>query len=198
MNPEQKSALEQKRKHLQMQLQATEYINSGIQFHWLDYYNNIKALHLHCTIEWLCAATGEEQPYFEAAIKALHHPDLKPGMVMVTEESLLDKICKDFPSTSHFKYVMDLPLLKEYGNDTKEALLLAQEQLKIDDSLVYFLSTDCCPLLQLHWEEILEHSNEIFNHSATSLIFTDLNYNWIIFRSIENEWRCGFTNKKQI
>jgi hypothetical protein len=196
LHPAQKSALQQKRKHLQMQLQATEYINSGIKFHWLDYYNNIKALHLQCNIEWLCAATQAEQPYFAAAIKALDHPDLKPEMVMLTKESLLVKICKDFPSISHFKYVMDLPLLIEYERNTKEAMLLAQEQLKIEDSLVYFLSTDCCPLLQLHWAELLEHSNEIFDNSPTSLIFTDLNYNWIIFRSIENEWRCGFTNKE--
>ena len=194
MNPEQKSALEQKRKHLQMQLQAREYIKNGIQFHWLDYYNTIKALHLQCTIEWLCAATPEEQPYFAAAINALQHPDLKPEMVLITEESLLDKICNDFPTTSHFKYVMDLPLLKEYERNTIEALLMAQAQLQIKEGPVYFLSTDCCPLLMLNWAELLEHGNEIFDHAFTSLIFTDLNYKWIIFRSIENEWRCGFTH----
>lgn len=194
MNPAQKSALALKRKHLQMQLQATEYINSGIRFHWLDYYNNIKALKMQCDIEWLCAATREEQPYCAKAIETLNHPDLKPEMVMVTEESLLDKICRDFPSTSHFKYVMELPLLSDYGSNTKEALLLAQVQLKIENSPIFFLSTDCCPLLQLNWDELLEHCNQIFNNRFTSLIFTDLNYNWIIFRSIEFEWRCGFTN----
>ncbi len=195
MNPERKSALEQKRKHLQIQLQATEYINSGIQFHWLDYYNSIKALHMQCNIEWLCTATPEEQPYYAKAIEALDHPDLKPEMVVVTDESLLDKICKDFPSTSHFKYVMDLPLLLEYGSYTKEALLMAKEKLAINDKLVYFLSTDCCPLVQLNWDELLEYCNEIFDNRMTSLIFTDLNNNWIIFRSIEEEWRCGFTKK---
>ena len=196
MNIEQKSSLEQKRKHLLKQLQATEYINRGIRFHWLDYYDSIKSVHMQCNIEWLCAATSEEQPYFAAAIKSLNQFDLKPEMVVVTDESLLDKICKDFPSTSHFKYVMDLPLLIEYEGNTKEALLLAQERLKIKDSLIYFLSTDCCPLLKLDWRELVEHSNEIFNDSHTSLIFTDLNYNWIIFRSIENEWRCGLTKNK--
>ena len=151
---------------------------------------------MQCNIEWLCSATPEQQRYFAAAIKALQHPDLNTEMVVVVEESLLDKICKDFPSISYFKYVMDLPLLIEYESNTKEALLLAQKQLKTEDCLIYFLSNDCCPLLQLRWGELVQHSNEIFNNNFTSLIFADLDYNWIIFRSIENEWRCGFIKNK--
>ncbi len=196
MNNDQLDSLAKKRKHLQMRLKAKAYIHSGIKYHWLDYYNNIKTLDLQCNIEWLCSSTTEEQPYFADEIVTLNHPDLKPDMVKVTEESLLDKICNDFPSTSHFKYVMDLPLLNENSNNTKATLLIAAKKLNIKDGAVYFLSTDCCPLLQLQWSELVEHSNKLFNHSPISLIFTDVNYSWIIFRSIENEWRCGFTKVK--
>ena len=152
---------------------------------------------MECNIEWPFTATPEEQPYFLAAIKALQHPEPKPEMVVVTEDSLHNKIYKDFPSTSHFKHVMDLPLLKTWETNASKELLNARKILQIIDGPVYFMSTDCSPVIELQWKELIQYADTIFDDSRISLIFTDPGYNWVIFHSIEYEWRCGFTKTKK-
>lgn len=191
LNETQKIDLATKRLRLQMQLQARRHIQSGIQFHWLNYFNTIKQLGMQYSIESLCHVTAAEQPFYIEAIKALNHPELNADMITTSGEDILDKVLKDHPSTSAFKYVMDLPLLATWNTNVGDMLVKAQELLQFDDGPVYFLSDDCSPILQLQWNELTGHADEIFDDSCISLIFTDKDYSWIIFRSIENEWRCS-------
>ncbi len=191
MNETQKIELATKRLRLQMQLQARSNIQRGIQFHWLNYFNAIKQLGMQYHIESLCHVTAAEQPFYIQAIKALNNPELNSDMITTSGEDILDKVLKDHPSTSAFKYVMDLSLLATWNTNAGDMLRKAQELLQFDDGPVYFLSNDCSPVLQLQWSELIKHANEIFDDSCISLIFTDKDYSWIIFRSIEYEWRCG-------
>lgn len=196
MNKNQRQSLADKRSRLQKKIQVQKYVRQGIEFHWLEYYNTIKKLGLSCHIEFLCTCTADEQPYFEEAISDLNHPDLKPGMLQITNESLVDRIFKKYPSTSPFKYVMDLPVLSETETDVSKMLKEAQHRLGFKDDQIYFFSSDCSPLILLQWNQLVEQANRIFDDSNISLIFTDPGTNWIVFRSIEEEWRFGFTNGK--
>lgn len=195
MNENQKELLAEKKKHLQIQLQAKEYIRRGITYHWLNYFSEIQNLGMEYHIEFLCMVTAEEQPYYTEALKDLKNPELKPEMVQVIAENPVDRILKKYPSTSHFKYVINLPLLSECDSDVSKMLRAAQDTLRIEAGPVFFFSSDCSPLLVLQWPELVEHANQIFDDNHISLIFTDPNTNWVIFRSIEEEWRCGFTGK---
>ena len=191
LNEAQKIQLASKRLHLQMLLQARRHIQSGIQFHWLDYFHTIKQLGMQYHIESLCHVTPAEQPFYIEAIKELNNPELNPDMITTSGEDILDKVLKDHPSTSAFKYVMGLPLLDTWNSNVGDMLGKAQELFQFEDGPVYFLSDDCSPVLQLQWNELTRHADEIFDDSCISLIFTDKEYSWIIFRSIELEWRCG-------
>ena len=195
MNEAQKIQLTIKRQQLQMQLQARGRVQSGIQFHWLSYFNTIKQLGMQYHIESLCQVTAAELPFYTQAIQALNNPDLQPEMITICGESFLDNLFNDHPSTSAFKYVMDLPLLQTWNSNAVEMLQKAQELSQIRDEQVYFLSADCWPVMQLQWTELLQHANEIFDDSCISLVFTNKAKSWIIFRSIENEWRCGVLPK---
>ena len=192
MKENQKAALELKRKHLHLQLHAKEYIYRGIQFHWLEYFNALKKAGLQFEIEYLLTTTKEEEIFYKEAIEKVNNSDLNSNLAKVIPESLHDILLTDFPSISSFKYVMNLPLLNSYETDTSKMLLASQKFLDFKEEEVYFLSSDCSPLLKLRWNELIVHANDIFDDSLISLIFTDLNNKWIIFRSIENEWRCGF------
>ncbi len=191
MNDAQKIQLASKRLRLQMKLQARRHIQLGIQFHWLGYFHTIKQLGMQYQIESLCHVTPAEQPFYIEAIKELNNPDLNPEMITTTGEGILDKVLKNHPSISAFKYVMDLPLLETWNTNAGDMLVKAQELLQFDDGPVYFLSDDCSPVLQLQWSELIKHAHEVFDDSCISLIFTDRDYSWIIFRSIENEWRSS-------
>lgn len=195
MKENQKTTLELKRKHVQLKLQARQFIYRGVEFYWLDYFNTIKKLGLQFEIEYLCTVTQEEESYYKEAVEKINNPDLNPTFVKVISESLHDKMFSTFPSISAFKYVMNLPMLHCCESDSKKMLLAAQEILQIKDEEIYFLSTDCSPLLKLRWSELIMYSNEIFNDGLMSFVFTDINNTWIIFKSIENEWRCGFWKK---
>ena len=195
MNEAKKIQLATKRQHLQMQLQTRERVQSGIQFHWLSYFNTIKQLGMHYHMESLCQVTPTELPFYTEAIQALNNPDLQPEMITITGENILDNLFNDHPSTSAFKYVMDLPLLQTWNTNVVDMLRKALELLQIRDEQVYFLSADCWPVLQLQWIELLQHGNEIFDDSCISLVFTNKATSWTIFRSIENEWRCGILPK---
>ena len=192
MNEEQKLFLEQKRKQLQFQLEVNAAVYREIEFHWLDYFNSINKLQLPYSIEYLCAVTENEKPFYDKAIQNLQNPFLTEELVTINNQSLHDKFFAAFPSTSLFKYVIDLTVLNSSNENAQEILLAAQKQLNFNDKEVYFFSTDCLPLLKLQWKDLLKHGNEIFNHANTSLVFTNISNSWIIFRSIENEWRYGF------
>ena len=195
MNKNQQATLAEKRKRLHLKLEAQTAIFERIQFHWLGYFKTIKLLGIFYSIDYLCTANREELPHYSAAIEKLNMPDLSTAPIKPTGEGIWQKVFDKYPSTSAFKYVMDLPLLGAYNTDVSAMLQKAADVLMIKEGQVFFLSSDCSPVLELKWNELLKHGSDIFDDSCISLVFTDEDFSWIIFRSIENEWRCGFTGK---
>ncbi len=195
MNKNQQVTLVEKLKQLHLKLEAQTAIFQRIQFHWLGYFKTIKQLGIFYRIDYLCTATHEELPHYTAAIEKLNMPDLSTAPIKPAGEGLWQKVFDKYPSTSAFKYVMDLPLLDAYKTDVSAMLQKAADVLMIKEALVFFLSPDCSPVLELKWNELLKHGSDIFDDSCISLVFTDVDFSWIIFRSIENEWRCGFTGQ---
>ena len=192
MKESEKTLLLLKRKQLQLKLQATGYVKMGITFHWLDYFRTIKQLGIFYQIDYLCYGTEEEKPYLQKAIVALKEPFLLPEMVTNTNDGTRERILELYPSVSDFKYIMNLPLLDEHNTDVEAMLGKAGLLLQCSNGPVYFFSPDASPVMQLNWEDLLANGNKIFNDGILSLVFTDLSGKWIIFRSIEHEWRAGF------
>lgn len=190
----QKDLLVLKRRQLQLKLQATEQVKMGIVFHWLDYFHTIQQLGIFYQIDYLCYGTEEEKPYLQKAILALKEPFLLPKMVTNTRDGTRERILELYPSVSDFKYIMDLPLLDENNTDVEAMLGKASQLLNCKSEKVYFFSSDASPVIQLNWQDLLTNGNKIFNDGIHSLVFTDLSNKWVIFRSIEHEWRAGFIN----
>jgi hypothetical protein len=181
-----------KRKQLHLKLQAADYVKTGITYHWLDYFKTIQGLGIFFEIDYLCYGSEEEIPPIQDAIRALNEPYLLPEMVIHNPGGIREQILQLYPSVSDFKYVMNLPLLDEYNTDTAAMLSKARQLLGCSNELVYFFSTDASPVTRLNWEDLLANANRIFDDGIISLVFIDISRQWIIFRSIENEWRAGF------
>ena len=194
MTESQKVLLVLKRRQLQLKLQATVQVKMGIVFHWLDYFHTIQQLGIFYQIDYLCYGTEEEKPYLQKAILALREPFLLPKMVTNNRDGTRESILDLYPSVSDFKYIMDLPLLHENNTDVEAMLGKASQLLNCKSEKVYFFSPDASPVIQLNWQDLLTNGNKIFNDGIHSLVFTDLSNKWVIFRSIEHEWRAGFIN----
>ena len=194
MTESQKDLLVLKRRQLQLKLQATVQVKMGIVFHWLDYFHTIQQLGIFYQIDYLCYGTEEEKPYLQKAILALREPFLLPKMVTNNRDGTRERILDLYPSVSDFKYIMDLPLLDENNTDVEAMLGKASKLLNCKSEKVYFFSSDASPVIQLNWQDLLTNGNKIFNDGIHSLVFTDLSNKWVIFRSIEHEWRAGFIN----
>lgn len=187
-----KDLLTLKRRQLQLTLQANSYVKMGIAFHWLDYLKTIRQLGIFYKIEYLCFGTEEERPYLQKAILKLEDSFVSPELVTSSDNGLRERILELYPSVSEFKYIMDLPLLDENNTDVEAVLHKAGQLFHCKSEPVYFFSTDASPVIQINWEDLLANGNKIFNDGILSLVFTDLSNKWIIFRSIEHEWRAGF------
>ena len=194
MTQSQKDLLVSKRRQLQLKLQATVQVKMGIVFHWLDYFHTIQQLGIFYQIDYLCYGTEEEKPYLQKAILALREPFLLPEMVINNRDGTRERILDLYPSVSDFKYIMDLPLLDENNTDVEAMLGKASQLLNCKSEKVYFFSPDASPVIQLNWQDLLTNGNKIFNDGIHSLVFTDLSNKWVIFRSIEHQWRAGFIN----
>ena len=196
LNKDQHITLIAKRRQLHLKLEAQAVIYNSILFHWLGYFQTIKRLGLFHKIEYLCTATLEALPYYTAALAGVNGLHQSAGQVLTNDEGRREQILAAYPSASPFKYVMNLPLLDECNQDVAAMLKKAQLSLQINNGPIYFFSPECSPVLQLKWDEILQHGNEIFDDSCISLVFISEDHSWIIFRSIENEWRCGLIEKR--
>lgn len=192
MTEEQKRQAEEKKLNIKRGQDASEYVDRFISHYWLDYFREIQSIGMkHSVVEFI-RCTEVELPFMQRAVEKLNDPILNELPVVTHGEPLLDLIFDDFPSLHPTKYVIDVPVQGEFGASPSQILAQAQKDLKADQSWVDFLSNDTAPVLRLDFSELIVHADQLFDDGGLiTLIFADPNKKWIIFRSIEEEWRWG-------
>lgn len=183
-----RTSLEEKRKALQLKLKIDNEIKSDIVYHWLDYYKEMLEFGMQVEIIYLQQCSKELLGLYRSRIAALNNDLLDPDKVIEKENPWISRIFNRFPSISDFKYEIEAPMLENTGS-VSEMLQLSAQALQINPTDIIFLSNDFSPVVKLKWEELLKNADPLFNDGGiTTLIFTDPNFNWIIFRSIEEQW----------
>ena len=188
MNNEQKYLLDEKRKELQMKLNARDFVNRKIIYHWKDIFENIKIQGVKYKIESLCVVSSEMHPYILTAIDEMAYPEFSHDLIRVGNGTKMDAIFDKYPSMQPLKYIPDLPVLA-VSDQLNLVFNEASQLLKWSNEDVYFFSPDWWPVLQLNWKDVLEHGSDLFSNIPLPFIFTDMSGNKILYKSIEDEWR---------
>ncbi len=184
-----KNKLNQKKADIQKRIKIDAEINSGIIFHWLDYYQEMIDFGMKVKILYLHQVENQDLELYRTRIENLENPLLKSADIIPVYNPLMDRVFDRFPSNSYFKYEIDAPALAAPADDVSENLNNAAKLLNVKPTKVLFMSNDFLPVVELEWAELLKYGHQLFNDGGrTTLVFTDPDFKWIIFRSIEEKW----------
>jgi hypothetical protein len=188
LNNEKKNILSEKRRQLQLKLNAQELVERKIVYHWLEVFEAIKQSGINYQIEYLCIVSEEIHPYVLQAVEDLNNPEFNEGLVRKDSETEMDAFFRKYPSIEPLKYIPDLPVLTDSDN-LNFVFEQANEQIGFGNESVYFLSPDWWPVLKLNWQDIKQQGAEIFANTPLPFLFTDKSHQKILFKSLEDEWR---------
>lgn len=194
MNDRQLENLSAKRSTLQNQLKIKEQVSVYLA-PWLPSYQYILEHNLSCQIEYLNCVSSSVYDFWK---DALHQeplaafnfsPDhIRKDMYLYIHEKLAEK----FPGIYPLRYMPDLPYKINYHESNPEVILpKAMRSLGISNQPVYFFYNRFSPVLRMMSNDVVELSALLMEiPEDTCILATD--FSWLIFRSLENEWRWGF------
>ena len=191
MLEEQKTALKQKKESLQYSLKLQSWHSE-----WAPVFYAIIAIKKPWSFEYFDCVTAAEFSFKETVIR-----QLTIGENTLTEAIKIsdcyyvhDKIMKLYPSSLAMRYLPTLSHHEAYETNTALMLAKAAETLLIKhDEEVFLFYTRFTPVLRVQFSSIsLLKEEEIIN--PEDLCIMALDANWLIFRSLENEWTWGYKN----
>ena len=153
-------------------------------------FNAVRELDITWSFEYFDCVTKEDIPYWEVAIKQL----LADSQIPITGSKTPDvyyvhtKLEELYTSQLSLRYNPTLDNHVAYERDTALMLERAATTLNISkNEEVYFFYARFTPVLRLPFETIaLLKEQDIM--MPEDLCIMPIDYNWLIFRSLENEW----------
>ncbi len=185
----------QKRQQLQIQIRINE-LNGHLADWWLPTIQLLNQEKCKWSLEYLVCATGDEHGFWG---KVLFQPPWNQfhftGEVIRNEKYhyVHEKIYKSFPGNHPVRYVPNLSVYKsEKVNNNQSILENIIKILGIVDQPVYLLFARMAPVIVMQLSDIVKLANTELLLSSEDICITSVSYEWLIFRSIEDEWRHGF------
>lgn len=194
MNDSQSENLLAKRSTLQNQLKIKEQVSVYI-VPWLPSYRLILDHNVSAQIEYLNCVSSSVHDLWKDALKQeplssfeFSPEHIKKDMYLYIHEKLAEK----FPGIYPLRYMPDLPYKINYHESSPEVILpKAMRSLGISNQPVYFFHNRFSPVLRMMSNDVVELSTLLMEiPEDTCILSTD--FSWLIFRSLENEWRWGF------
>lgn len=170
--------------------------------YWLEIYNVILEQQIEHCLHQLAIVDEEHYPFWLDELKTAPLKDYRfPETSILLEDSIdiSQLIGESYPNTYPLRYMPALNELNDYSyEDNVSNLKNAVQQLAIDiEQEVYFWYVYYTPILKIKLKTLVEHAFELLDFPSHEVIIVPLDLNWMIFRSLEDEWRCGFKPAEQ-
>ncbi|MBC7507727.1 MAG: hypothetical protein H7320_03120 [Ferruginibacter sp.] len=189
MNEVNKILLEQKRKQLQLKLSIQNWLQG-----WVPIFNAIRQWNKLWSFEYFDCANETDLSFWEKSLEKSPLAALEIPLSAIKtplEYYVHDKMRALFPSSLSLRYMPVLLHREAYETDSALMLTKIAETLNIfAEEEVFLFYTRFTPVLRLPFSAVcLLREEEIMN--PENLCIMPLDYRWLIFRSLENEWVWG-------
>jgi hypothetical protein len=102
------------------------------------------------------------------------------------------QIFRKLPSQLPLRYLPDLPIPESLFDMPHQNIKQAASELGIQTEKVYYLLARFPVVVMLEWETVILYADLLFNTPlGEDIILTTPTLDWLIFRSMEDEWRRG-------
>ncbi len=200
MQEEKKRNLSQKKEELQIRLQVRESCRL-LEQNWLTAYASLQQQGVSFSIRYLaCAGEAEKEAW---------HTELRnaPWRSMnIHDESILrtdvspvhEQLFSLYPGVLPLRY---LPDLQTYVPDTtashRQILAELKTRLSLEDPVVLLFFTRFTPVIRLRYNDLLATTDNEWMLSLEDVCISAEDLSWLIFCSMEDEWRYGRNNEVQ-
>lgn len=170
--------------------------------YWLRIYDIILANQIEHSLYQLAITDEAHYPFWLDELKAAPLKDYNFPATAILKENSIDLsrlIGEAYPNTYPLRYMPALEELYDYSyEDNVSNLKNAVQQLAINpDQEVYFWYVYYTPILKIKLKTLVEHAFGLLDFPCHEVIIVPLDLHWMIFRSLEDEWRCGFKSTSQ-
>lgn len=189
MEESRRDILKKKRERNQKKDKISEYCKQHV-IPWLEIYHSLKSKGADFRLEYLVADLDQPIDLVEETLMSLL-PDSEHGLITGLIESRVlpvhQKMEEVFPSRQKIRYLPGKTPLKS-DPDADKMIKNALDELNIspeDECMIcYSIYT---PVITTTVREMLKCWSILFEPPENVAIL-HMNYNWIIFRSLEEEW----------
>jgi hypothetical protein len=196
MNDDKRAELVKKKRNLLLKLQIDERIQSTIK-DYLYLFDFLNGNRIFYEIEYLTCVNVEQHPIF---LQALTNPPLsnynfQENVVKLSDSHYVhQKVEQFFPSSLKLRY---LPVLKNYEKNfglRSAGFENAYKLLGVENETIYFFIYNYSPVIKLQLKDIIKYKTAFFdlNHLSNDVCIVPLDYRWLIFSSVEDDWGWGF------
>lgn len=198
MNPIPLTSLQEKKNCLQRKQQVKEHISQRIE-PWVETYNKILQHGLDCKVEYLHYVDEETLgPWTEAMGSGLLGSfNFDIGTVLRKgKECIQQRLEEHFPGIYPLRYMPELAFRINFPECTSRVIVQnALKSLGIMNEPVYIFFNRFSPVIKMNSSDVPEIITYLTDLDEDLCILAETEQ-WLIFRSLEDEWRWGFQNKQ--
>lgn len=198
MNPEQSTRLQEKKYCLQRSLQVKEQISRRIE-PWIDTYHKILEHGLDCKVEYLHCIDEETMEHWIEALGsgpiAAFNFDIST-VLRKGRECIQQRLEEKFPGIYPLRYMPELAFRINFPESTPGVIVQkAMNSLGVMNEPVYIFFNRFSPVIKMNSSDVPEIITHLTDLPEDLCILAE-SEQWLIFRSLEDEWRWGFQNKQ--
>ena len=195
MDPDKRRNLDDRRQQIQLKLKVDEKAKL-LLFALEDHLVRLQQLAIPYQPVYLVRAADGEKPYWQQVLSGepwptlgLHEGHLLEGDTYPVQAQTVAR----FGSTHPLRYVPGLPVKAAYEEDTALMVRKAVEELGMTHAEPLYFFLPRFPLvLQMNVETAVQWATDLFDTPLQEdIVLVAPDYRWMIFRSLENEWRYG-------
>lgn len=195
MNEEQKAILDAKKASIQTKLKVKETIKLFVK-NWLEVYELLLSNQIPHQLLYLTITTAAELPFWLPELESAplkNYGFTEQHLATNPELDIKNKLFTAFPNTYPLRYMPALPkLVNAIYNQPAENLTNAINQLQLPkDTAVYLVYLYYQPIIKIQLKDLLSNAHLLLDFPFEDIVITPLDFSWMIFKSMEDEWLCG-------
>jgi hypothetical protein len=189
MDESRRNILKKKRERDQKKQEISSYCNQHL-IPWLEIYRSLNRKNAEFQLEYLAASLDEPMDLFEETLISIlpeSERGLVDGLLQAPVLPVHQKMEQAFPSRQKLRYLPGKAALKRDPDVSKMVdRALGELSISADEEcmICYSIYT---PVVTMRVSEMLRCSTTLFEPPENVAVLAK-NYNWIIFRSLEEEW----------
>lgn len=187
-----KQRLAVKKNQIQLRIRVNEFIDSHL-LPWLEIYEIVVENNIDHELVQLANITDEEISFWEKRMATEPFNKFNLDLQKLNtdnEKNIVSKLYATFPSTYPLRFMPNdtVPLL--VSDKVGEIIADFKQQLNINlEEEVFLFYLYYAPVLKLKLRDIITHADLLYDFPMEDILIASPNFDWLIFRSMEEEWR---------